>query len=85
MIAADDIADMRERADGWLTGWHVTITRDNAFGGQHLALDVRELLDEVEQLRAIAENAACWLESNSDKSARRFHAARIRHEIGEPA
>lgn len=46
---------------------------------------VLALLDEVERLRAIAENAACWLESNSDKSARRFHAARVRHEIGEPA
>lgn len=39
------------------------------------------LLDELEQLRGIANNAASWLEANTDKSARRFHAARIRHEI----
>jgi hypothetical protein len=35
-------------------------------------------LDEIERLRAALSDAACCLEANSDKSARRMWAARIR-------
>lgn len=45
--------------------------------------DRDEATDEVKRLRGIANDAACWLEANTDKSARRFHAARIRAEVGQ--
>jgi hypothetical protein len=41
-----------------------------------------QAIEEVERLRGLLNDAAVWLEANTDKSARRFHAKRIRMEAG---
>ena len=40
------------------------------------------LTAERDQLRAIAADAVDWLGADVSKTVRRFHAARIRHELG---
>jgi hypothetical protein len=58
----EDLKDMRVRANQWI---HVSgepaVTRATALNEEHLALDVVELIDEVERLRKEAEGlAANW-------------------------
>jgi hypothetical protein len=49
----DDAKDMRARAEAWIIDKHTgqRTTRDNALSEEHMALDVLELLDEVERLQ----------------------------------
>ncbi len=50
-----DTKEMRARAERWLRPTNHVITRDNALGEDHMALDVLELLDENDSLRAEVE------------------------------
>jgi len=50
-----DLKEMRERAAGWLRvhDSEPEITRANALGEGHMALDIMDLTDEVERLREV--------------------------------
>lgn len=50
-----DTKEMRARAERWLRPANHVITRDNALGEDHMALDVLELLNENDSLRAEVE------------------------------
>jgi len=58
---------------------------ENTIGEEFAAIRtlIPVALDELHRLRRIALDAADWLEANTDKQARRFHAARIRQEVGQ--
>jgi len=53
-MTALDLKDMRERAEAWATDKHsgVRVSRDRAIGEDHMALDVLDLIAEVERLKA---------------------------------
>src|SRR6185312_16586972 len=58
MIDAETLRDMRMRALAWVTGTsrvdggQTIMSREDAINEQDMALDVLDLLDEVERLRA---------------------------------
>lgn len=65
-----DTKEMRARAERWLRPANHVITRDNALGEDHMALDVLELLNEndslraeVESLRGINAESGEWIDS----------------------
>lgn len=58
----------------------VTAERDEAMSLQ--AVRISDLEAERKKLRALVANASTWLEANTDKSARRFYAKRLRMEAG---
>ncbi len=59
-MTAADLEKMRKGAESWLGGQGRTIsrvTRETALGEEHMALDVLDLIAEVERLRAALHEA----------------------------
>ncbi len=60
----DELADMRERAESWLCevkGGPLVITRDKAIGEESMALDVLDLIAEINRLQAERDAAGTEL------------------------
>lgn len=62
-LSDSQLAAAKARAEAWFRdGSEVALTRDNAINEEHLALDIIELLAEIERLRAMAARLCDHLE-----------------------